>query len=77
MARRLKLLCEKTMKEVMTAYYTEAFTSDRPKAWVTSGAPVELLLAAGVIPIFPENYGAMIGAQHMGGDLCAAAGDMG
>jgi bcr-type benzoyl-CoA reductase subunit B len=77
MAKRLKLPCEETMKEVMTAYYTEAFTSDKPKAWVTSGAPVELLLAAGVIPIFPENYGAMIGARHMGGDLCSAAGDLG
>jgi bcr-type benzoyl-CoA reductase subunit B len=77
MARRLKLPCEEKMKEVMTAYYTEAYTSDKPKAWVTSGAPVELLLAAGVIPIFPENYGAMIGARHMGGDLCSAAGDMG
>ncbi len=65
------------MKEVMTAYYTEAYTSDKPKAWVTSGAPVELLLAAGVVPIFPENYGAMIAAQHLGEDLCAAAGDLG
>jgi benzoyl-CoA reductase/2-hydroxyglutaryl-CoA dehydratase subunit BcrC/BadD/HgdB len=77
MAKRMKLPCEETMKEIMTAYYTEAFTSDRPKAWVTSGAPVELLLAADVIPIFPENYGAMIGARHMGADLCSAAGDLG
>ncbi len=77
MAKRLKLACEETMKEVMTAYYSEAFTSDKPKAWVTSGAPVELLLAAGVIPIFPENYGAMIGARHIGGDLCSAAGEAG
>jgi benzoyl-CoA reductase/2-hydroxyglutaryl-CoA dehydratase subunit BcrC/BadD/HgdB len=77
MARRLKLPCEKTMKEVMTSYYTDVFTSDRPKAWVTSGAPVELLLAADVIPVFPENYGAMIAAQHMGERLCSAAGDMG
>ncbi|MDI6830294.1 MAG: 2-hydroxyacyl-CoA dehydratase family protein [Actinomycetota bacterium] len=77
MGKRPKLPCEDTMKEAMTAYYTEAFTSDRPKAWVTSGAPVELLLAADVIPIFPENYGAMIGAQRLGGDLCSAAGDLG
>lgn len=77
MAERRRLPCEEKMKELMTAYYTEVFTSDKPKAWVTSGAPVELLLAYDIIPIFPENYGAMIGARHMGGELCAAAGDLG
>ena len=30
-----------------------------------------------VIPVYPENYGAMIGASHMGGDLCAKAEAMG
>lgn len=77
MAKRRKLPCEENVKEVMTAYYTEAFTSDKPKAWVTSGAPVELLIACDVIPIFPENYGAMIGARHMGEELCSVAGDLG
>lgn len=77
MAGRNKLPCEEDMKQAMTAYYTEVFTSDRPKAWVTSGAPVELLLAFDIIPIFPENYGAMIGARHMGGELCSAARDLG
>ncbi len=77
MAKKEKLQCEARMKEIMTSYYTEVFTSEKPKAWVTSGAPVEILHAFGVIPIFPENYGAMIGARKMGADLCSAARDLG
>jgi benzoyl-CoA reductase/2-hydroxyglutaryl-CoA dehydratase subunit BcrC/BadD/HgdB len=30
-----------------------------------------------VIPVYPENYGAMIGASHMGGDLCEKAEALG
>ena len=30
-----------------------------------------------VIPIYPENYGAMIGASHMGVDLCEKTEAMG
>ena len=76
-AERKKLACESRMKEIMTEYFTQVFTADRPRAWVTSGAPVELLLAYDVIPIFPENYGAMVGARHMGSDLCSVAEGLG
>lgn len=77
MPGKMKLACEERLKQIMTEYYTEVFTSERPKAWVTSGAPVELLLASDVIPVFPENYGAMVGARHMGEELCAVARDLG
>ena len=30
-------------------------------AWVTSGAPVEILVAANIIPLYPENYAAIVG----------------
>lgn len=69
------------MKEIMTAYYTEAKTpkaqSGKKIAWITSGGPVEPLIVMDVIPVYPENYGAMIGAGKMGGDLCQKADAMG
>lgn len=68
------------MREIMTTYYLDAMTAkDTGKlvAWITSGGPVEPLIAMDIIPIYPENHGAMIGAAKMGEDLCATAEDMG
>jgi bcr-type benzoyl-CoA reductase subunit B len=68
------------MKEIMTHYYIEAKTADqsgKKVAWITSGGPVEPLIAMDVIPIYPENHGAMIGASKMGKDLCEKAEQMG
>jgi len=69
------------MKEIMTEYYIEAKTpkaqTGKKIAWITSGGPVEPLIVMDVIPIYPENYGAMIGASKMGTDLCEKAESMG
>jgi len=68
------------MKAIMTDYYIEAKTTDQSGkkiAWITSGGPVEPLLAMDIIPIYPENHGAMIGAAKMGADLCAKSEAMG
>lgn len=68
------------MKEIMTHYYIEAKTardSGKKVAWITSGGPVEPLIAMDVIPVYPENHGAMIGASKMGVDLCEKAEEMG
>jgi benzoyl-CoA reductase/2-hydroxyglutaryl-CoA dehydratase subunit BcrC/BadD/HgdB len=68
------------MKEIMTHYYIEAKTAEqsgRKVAWITSGGPVEPLIAMDVIPVYPENHGAMIGAAKMGQDLCQKAEEMG
>jgi bcr-type benzoyl-CoA reductase subunit B len=70
----------KTMKDYMMVYYSEAKSArlTRKKvAWITSGGPVEPLVAMDVIPIYPENHGVMIGASKMGGSLCEAAEAMG
>ncbi len=75
-----KIKMDEKMKEIMTGYYIEAKTAaDRGKkvAWITSGGPVEPLIAMDVIPVYPENHGAMIGAAKMGGDLCERAEAMG
>jgi benzoyl-CoA reductase/2-hydroxyglutaryl-CoA dehydratase subunit BcrC/BadD/HgdB len=35
------------------------------------------LIAMDIIPVYPENHGAMIGASKMGVDLCEKAEQMG
>ncbi|MGA2318201.1 MAG: hypothetical protein ABSG71_17740 [Thermodesulfobacteriota bacterium] len=55
-------------RRLMTAYY---FMVKHPNwfgkkvAWITSGGPVEPLYAMGVLPFYPENYGAMCGALDL------------
>jgi bcr-type benzoyl-CoA reductase subunit B len=46
-------------------------------AWVTSGAPVELLRAFDFYTFYPENHGALCGAKKMGPELCAVAEEHG
>ncbi len=68
------------MKEIMTLYYIDAKTAGqngKNVAWITSGGPVEPLIAMDVIPVYPENHGAMIGASKMGTDLCEKSEIMG
>jgi benzoyl-CoA reductase/2-hydroxyglutaryl-CoA dehydratase subunit BcrC/BadD/HgdB len=66
----------KAYRRLMTAYY---FMVKHPTwfgkkvAWITSGGPVEPLYAMGVLPFYPENYGAMCGASRMSASLCEAA----
>jgi len=76
-----KIKSVKRMKEIMTEYYIEAKSpkeqTGKKIAWITSGGPVEPLIAMDVIPVYPENYGAMIGASKMGVDLCEKAESMG
>jgi len=75
-----KIKSVRRMKEIMTNYYINAKTareSGKKVAWITSGGPVEPLIAMDVIPVYPENHGAMIGASKMGVDLCEKAEEMG
>jgi benzoyl-CoA reductase/2-hydroxyglutaryl-CoA dehydratase subunit BcrC/BadD/HgdB len=76
--RKIKAVAR--MKEIMTTYYIEAKMAEgtgKKVAWITSGGPVEPLIVMDVIPIYPENHGAMIGASKMGADLCEKAEIMG
>jgi len=58
-----------------TRYYTRVrlLSRIRPVAWVTSGAPVEILVAMGIMPLYPENYGAICGARKVATELCQVA----
>jgi bcr-type benzoyl-CoA reductase subunit B len=68
------------MKEMMSFYYLEAKNAsdnNQKVAWITSGGPVELLIAMDVIPIYPENHAAMCGVTRMGVELCEISEQMG
>jgi bcr-type benzoyl-CoA reductase subunit B len=78
MAPKIKATAK--VKEMMTVYYLTAKNAafnNQKIGWITSGGPVELLLAFGVIPIYPENHSAMVAAVKMGGQLAAVAEGMG
>jgi benzoyl-CoA reductase/2-hydroxyglutaryl-CoA dehydratase subunit BcrC/BadD/HgdB len=71
--KRLKTAAE--LQRLMQSHYTQArfLRLGRPVAWVTSGAPVEILRATGVFVVYPENYGALCGARREAVALCQAA----
>lgn len=70
-----KLKTAKHLNRLMSWYYATRGPVSRlkPLAWVTSGAPVEILEAMGVATVYPENYGALCGAQRVATGLCQAA----
>jgi benzoyl-CoA reductase/2-hydroxyglutaryl-CoA dehydratase subunit BcrC/BadD/HgdB len=74
--RRLKVDSE--LKRLILRHYLGAFRAKRPLtrrpvAWVTSGAPVEILLALGILPVYPENYGALCGSRKAAVAYCEEA----
>jgi len=73
------LKCAVRLKEIMTRHYFLSRYAEgaRPVAWVTSGAPVELLRPFDFYTIYPENHGALCGAQRLGPELCSVAEDHG
>ncbi|MHA2366151.1 MAG: 2-hydroxyacyl-CoA dehydratase subunit D [Candidatus Hodarchaeales archaeon] len=74
-----KLNSSSLIKKNMTSYYRK--TKILPKipiikktvAWITSGAPVEILVSAGIIPVYPENYTALCGASKTAVQACQFA----
>jgi len=69
------LKCAARLKEIMTRHYFLSRYAEgaKPVAWVTSGAPVEILRPFDFYTIYPENHGALCGAQRLGPDLCEEA----
>jgi len=70
-----KLKTATHLNRLMNWYYATRGPVSRlkPLAWVTSGAPVEILEAMGVATVYPENYGALCSAQRVATDLCQVA----
>jgi benzoyl-CoA reductase/2-hydroxyglutaryl-CoA dehydratase subunit BcrC/BadD/HgdB len=80
MARKYrKLATSKDLTRLMTRYYAtrKVVGRVRPLAWVTSGAPVEILVSMGVATVYPENYGALVGAQRAAVPLAQVAEEQG
>lgn len=46
----------------LSGWYRQVAASGKPIAWCSAFAPAEALLALGVIPVYPENHAAMLGA---------------
>ncbi len=76
----LPLASTRRLEKLMTRYYFltryHRFWGKplrRPLAWVTSGAPVELLRAFRIHPVYPENYGAICGTRRVSAQLCQVA----
>ncbi len=74
----------KDLKRTMSRYYalSKYFRFwgkplGRKLAWVTSGAPVEILRAFDIHPVYPEQYGAMCSAAKASINLCQAAEGLG
>jgi benzoyl-CoA reductase/2-hydroxyglutaryl-CoA dehydratase subunit BcrC/BadD/HgdB len=80
MARKYrKLSTSKDLTRLMTRYYatSKLVGKLRPLAWVTSGAPVEILIGMGIATVYPENYGALLGAQRAAVPLAQVAEERG
>ncbi len=73
--RYRKLRTAGELQRLMRVHYleTQHLRLGRPVAWVTSGAPVEILRAMGIVAVYPENYGALCGARHSAVELCRHA----
>lgn len=65
------------LKEIMRAYYRDveaaADDPDRRVAACSGLAPVEIVRALGLVPYFPENHAALIGASRLAGPYLARA----
>jgi len=69
------LKANKRLKEILSRHYFLAryVPGVKKVAWVTSGAPVELLRAFDIYTIYPENHSALVGAKKQGADFCSIA----
>ena len=69
------LKCTSRLREIMTKHYflSRYAKGAMPIAWVSSGAPVELLRVFDFYTVYPENHGALCGAQKMGPEICQEA----
>ena len=66
----------KELKRIMARHYLLPRVGrylGRKVAWVTSGAPVEPLVALGITPMYPENHGAICGARKVAPESHALA----
>jgi benzoyl-CoA reductase/2-hydroxyglutaryl-CoA dehydratase subunit BcrC/BadD/HgdB len=63
----------------MTLHYFGAKTAQQEGrlVWVTSGFPVEIPVSMGLYPVYPEQYGAIVGSEKVGPQVCGFAEELG
>lgn len=73
-----RLASARDLAQLMIGHYAQVVGAPRglPVAWVTSGAPAELLRAMDILPAYPENYAAVCASQGAV-PLCEAAEALG
>jgi benzoyl-CoA reductase/2-hydroxyglutaryl-CoA dehydratase subunit BcrC/BadD/HgdB len=70
----------KALKQINIEYYGQAHAAKGNSkfiAYVNAFTPVELLYAMDMIPIYPENHAAIVGARKMSNDVVPAAERLG
>lgn len=70
--RQIRFRSYSLLKKLIFYHYFTARLfkrAGRKVAWVTSGAPVEILLSFGIIPQYPENHSAICSASHLAARL--------
>jgi benzoyl-CoA reductase/2-hydroxyglutaryl-CoA dehydratase subunit BcrC/BadD/HgdB len=67
------------LRQVLLQYVLEgnAASEEGHLAWVTSGFPVEIPVAMGITPTYPEQYGAVVGSEKVGPAVCGFAEEIG
>ena len=67
------------LKELISRHYLKGrYANPHLKvAWVTSGAPVEFLVALGYLPMYPENHGAVCGIRRKAEEISTEAENAG
>lgn len=67
------------LNQVMFRYVLEGHSASEEErlTWITSGFPVEIPVAMGLGVVYPEQYGAVVGAQKVGPNVCGYAEDLG
>ena len=75
--KRVPIESQKRLRGLMRDYFVDldaaAKDSDRRVAWCTSVGPTEILTAFGFEVFFPENHGALLGAQKVSHKLIPRA----
>ena len=73
--RYKKLKTAPHLQRLLQQHYASAkyLRFGKPLAWITSGAPVEILSAMDIAVVYPENYGALCGARGGSAALCQVA----
>jgi len=74
-----KLRTSRLLRETMTLHLLEAKRAQEEErlVWVTSGFPVEIPVAVGLYPVYPEQYGAIVGSEKRGPEVCGFAEEAG